>query len=60
MFKVVEVDGLWRACICVNNKADKYGTPKLFKTKGDAQKWVDKHSYKGMSFHYEIMEVERC
>ena len=56
-YRVVEVDGIIRACVCKNNKADKYGTPKDFKTKEDAQNWIDCRSYKGMSFKYEIVEV---
>lgn len=57
MFNVVEVDGIIRSCICTNDKADKYGTPKEFRTRKDAQRWIDEHSYKGMSFKYEISEV---
>ena len=58
MYKVVEIDGIWVACVCKNNKADKYGDPKLFETYKDAEKWINKHSYKGMSFRYEIREVK--
>ena len=54
MFRIVEVDGIIRSYICKNNKADKYGTPKNFDTKEAAQKWIERHSYKGMSFKYEI------
>ena len=57
-FKIVEVDGFIRAAICKNGKADKYGEPKLFKTYREAQKWIDKHSYVGMSFKYVIVEVK--
>lgn len=57
MYNVIEIDGIIRTCICKNNKADKYGEPKEFKTKADAEKWIKKHSYKGMSFRYEIKEV---
>lgn len=56
MWYIVEVDGIWRACICKNNKADKYGEKKLFSTKKKAQEWIDRHNYKGMSFRYEIKE----
>lgn len=58
IYRVVEVDGIIRACVCKNNVADKYGIPKNFKTKEDAQKWIDRHSYKGISFKYEIAEIE--
>jgi len=57
MLHVIKVDGWIRACICTDNKADKYGKPKEFKTRKDAQRWIDEHSYKGMSFKYEISEV---
>ena len=57
MYHVIEVDGIIRSCICINNKADKYGTPKEFKTRKDAQAWIDKHSYKYMTHKYEIKEV---
>jgi hypothetical protein len=57
MFNIIEVDGIIRSCICKNNKADKYGEPKNFKTRKDAEKWIEKHSYKGMSFKYEIKKV---
>lgn len=58
MFHVVEVDGIWRAVICKNNKADKYGEPKNFLTRKDAQNWIDKRSYAGMSWRYEVVEVK--
>lgn len=55
MYKIVEVDGILRAYICKNNKADRYGEPVLFETKEKAQEWINKHSYKGMSWRYEII-----
>lgn len=57
MFIIVEVDGFIRSSICKNNKADKYGEPKKFGTIDEAKKWIEKHSYKGMSHRYEIVEV---
>lgn len=57
MYNIVEVDGIIRACICTNNKADKYGTPKVFKTRKDAKKWIARRTYTGMSVRYEIVEV---
>lgn len=59
MWYIVEVDGYWRACICKNNKADKYGEKKLFPTKKKAQEWIDRHSYAGMSWKYEIKKEEQ-
>lgn len=57
IYKVVYVDGNYRAAICLNNKPDKYGQPKIF-TKEDAEKWIQRHTYKGMSFKYVIKEVD--
>lgn len=57
MFHIIEVDGIIRSCICKNNRADKYGEPKNFKTTEDAKEWIKKHSYKGMSHRYEIVKV---
>lgn len=56
-YVVVEVDGLIRSCINRKGQADKYSPPKLFGTRKEAQDWIDKHSYKGMSCRYEIGEV---
>ena len=56
MFHVCEVDGFIRSAIDVKGKPNKYGTPKEFKTKAEAEKWIKNHSYKGMSFKYEIYE----
>ena len=58
MFKIIYVDGIYRAQIDIKNKPNKYGVCKKFKTREDAQGWIDRHSYKGMSFHYEISEVK--
>lgn len=54
---VIEVDGLIRSVINRKGQADKYSPPKLFKTRQEAQEWIDKHTYKGMSWRYEIGEV---
>lgn len=57
MFNIVEVYGGIGETIDIKGKANKYGTPKEFKTRKDAQAWIDKHTYTGMSHHYEIKEV---
>ena len=59
MYNIVEVDGFIRSCIDVHNKANKYGIPKEFKTKKDAEKWIERHTYKGMSFRYEIKKADQ-
>ena len=40
----------------INSKGqgDKYSPPKEFKTKKDAERWIEKHIYRGMSVRYEI------
>lgn len=54
IFHVRMVDGFFRAAIDVKGKPNKYGKPKDFETKEDAEKWIKKHSYNGMSWKYEI------
>ena len=51
------VDRAFRALIDVKGKPNKYGIPKVFETKDEAELWIKKHSYKGMSWRYEICEV---
>ena len=58
VYRVVEIEGPIRTYICKNNKADKYDIPKNFKNTKDAEKWIEKHIYKGMSHRYEVVEVE--
>lgn len=55
---IVEVDGFIRSAIDTKGKPNKYGTPKEFKTRKDAQAWIDKKTYVGMSWHYEIVKKE--
>lgn len=58
MYKVVKVEGWVRQQICTDGKPDKYGDPKLFRTRREAQKWASENSYKGMSFRYEVHRVD--
>lgn len=59
MYKVIKViDGWSRQQIDVTGVPNRYGKPKLFKTKKKAQEWIDKNSYCGMSFTYEIKKAE--
>lgn len=58
MYRIVKVDGFIRQSIDKTGVPNRYGEPKLFKTKKDAQKWIDKKSYPLMSFYYEIKETE--
>ena len=56
-YKVIQVDGIIRSCINKKGKPSKYEEPKIFDSAESAGKWIDKHSYKGMSWSYQI---ERC
>ena len=42
MYRIVKVDGAIRQSIDKTGVPNRYGEPKLFKTKKDAQKWIDK------------------
>lgn len=55
MYYIVEVNCFIRSQIDVKGKPNKYGEKKLFKTKKAAEEWINKRSYKGMSFKYEII-----
>ena len=57
MYKIVEINGIIREQICKDGKPSKYGEAKIFKTKKDAQKWIDSKSYKGMTHKYEIVSA---
>lgn len=52
LFKVIDVDGVIRSTI-----QNRDGSIKVF-TKDGAEKYIETHSYKGMSYHYEIEEIE--
>lgn len=57
-YYIVEIDGRIHSAIDVENKPNKYGKPKIFKTEEDARRWIAKRSYKGMTVKYDIMEVK--
>lgn len=55
---IIEVDGMRRRPIsAVNGKADPYTPPRVWKTRKDAEEWIRRRTYKGMSFRYEIKEA---
>ena len=58
-YYVVCVDGKIRQVIDTTGTPNRYGKPKIFKSKKEAQKWIDKKTYSYMSYHYEIKETER-
>lgn len=57
MYKIIEIDMGIPYPIDTKGRPNKYGEPKLFKTVKEAQKWIDRRTYKGMTWHYEIQEV---
>lgn len=56
-YHIIEVDGKVRRVIDIQNQANSYGTPKEF-THDEAVHWIDRHTYKGMSFHYEMRAIK--
>ena len=56
MYKVVKIDGKIREAIDIKGKANKYGIVKEF-TYEEAQNFISKHTYIGMSHKYEIIEI---
>jgi len=62
MWYIVYVDNSghgYQAIIDKTGKPNKYGEKKLFKTRKEAQSWIEKKSYWGMSYHYELKKVEQ-
>ena len=62
MWYIVYVDPAghgYRAIIDKTGKPNKYGEKKLFKTKKEAQQWIDRKSYFGMPHYYELKKVEQ-
>lgn len=56
-YYIVEHDGKINQIIDKSGKPNKYGEPKIFETKTDAEKWINKRSYKYMTHSYEIKGV---
>lgn len=57
MYKIIYVDDIYKACIDKRNTPNKYGEPRLWKTRKEAEHWIENHSYKGMSHSFEIKEA---
>lgn len=53
MYHVVSVDGVLHEPVTTSD-----GYVKYFDTINDAEEWIDKHSYAGMSFKYEVIDDE--
>lgn len=56
MYKVVQIDMSIPYPINKKGQPDKYSEPKKFETKKDAEKWIERHSYTGMSWKYIVEE----
>ena len=56
-YKVIKVDGRIRSTWC-GSKAGftKYGKPYVFKTIKEAEQFIERRSYDGMSWKYEIIK----
>ena len=55
-YKIIDADGKIRSAVL-----NRDGSLKVF-TRKEAKLYIERHSYKGMSFHYEMIpidEVER-
>ena len=56
MYYIVQISGKVREVIDKTGKPNKYGEPKLFKTREAAEMWTLKRVYTGMTHRYEIMK----
>lgn len=52
------VDGNYRAIVDKTGIPNRYGARMLFKTKKQAEAWVKKKTYPGMSHGYEVLKAE--
>lgn len=59
VYIIIKIDGRIRTKLETNNKFGKYGTAKLFKSRKEADKWILKHSYNGMSWKYEVLQYNK-
>lgn len=58
MYYIVYVDGSYRAAIDQSGIPNRYSAKMVFKTKKQAEAWVKKKSYPGMSHGYEVLKAE--
>lgn len=52
-----DMDGKYKAQIGIKGLPDKYGKPKIFKTKKEANEFIKRKTYGGMSHYYEIEKI---
>ena len=55
MYVILEIDGILRQYVKKKN-----GEIRFFDNMSDAENYILKHSYKGMSFRYRIEELLYC
>lgn len=60
MYYIIQVDGIFRTPISKSGRPERYEEPRYFKTLKGAKKWVERNTYKGMSWKYEIVRLEEC
>lgn len=56
-YYIIEHDGRLHWPIGTDGKANPYSTLKIFESFEAAEKWIDAHTYKGMSVQYEIYPI---
>ena len=60
MYGIIQIDnnGYTRNKIIDSlGRPNSYGVPMKFRTEDEAQKWIDKKSYWGMTISYKIVEL---
>lgn len=57
-FYIVEKDNKLSMPINEKGQPDRYSKPKYFDSVADAQKWISRHTYGGMSMSYEVKEAQ--
>lgn len=53
-YMIIEIDGKIRAPINKKGQSSRYEEPKKFDSISKAKQWIEKHTYKGMSYKYEV------
>ncbi len=61
-YAIIEIDGVLRNIVAAKG-VTKFGYMDegnilVFDTKKKAKEWIEKHSYKGMSYKYKIVKIE--
>lgn len=57
MYNVIWINGFQRAPIDNNDCPNKFGKPKLFKTRKSAEKWISEHPALDVNIRYEVVKA---